>query len=114
MAADPWALLREARDTLDSEASTPEELDFVARIDAALAESRDSATDVVESDEPSWSRMTPSGYRAAFRSASLDVWRRYDNSHWVWEVRPTGYTHGDAPTEAEAKSAAIAAARGMK
>ena len=35
--ADLRGLLREARDTLDSEASTPEELDFVSRIDAALA-----------------------------------------------------------------------------
>lgn len=47
--ADLRSLLCEARDTLDSEASTPEELDFVSRIDAALAGQAEGSTkDVVE------------------------------------------------------------------
>jgi len=123
---DPWELLREAlgwmREVADRRGRCPdcEECDrrdaIIVKADAALAERQDSAKDVVESDAPYWVQVTPSGHRATFRGALLDTWKRYDNGHWVWEVRgPTqGYRSGDVFSEAEAKSAAIAAARGKK
>ena len=108
MATDPWALLREARDTLDSEASTPEELDFVARIDAALAERQDSSTDVAE-----W---RPSNQRVFLDGVDLRILYQTDGT-WLWSVYwPLSHRteQGRVATEAEAKTAAIAAAKGMK
>jgi hypothetical protein len=102
---DLWALLREARDTLDSEASTPEELDFVSRIDDALAERQDFAKDVVE-----W-QMTnsPIGTMHAYLDGA-DLRVRWDGQDAAWDVT----RYGRCATEAEARRAALAAARGIR
>jgi hypothetical protein len=85
------------------------------RIDAALAERLDSAKDVVES-EVEWNN-----YNAQFSTAypddetSLTVCR-FDltQQNWRWDMEREVKKRGYCATEAEAKSAAIAAARGMR
>ena len=116
MTADPWALLREAQDFvgfLPTRTDAIEKaLSIQRRIDAALAEQQDSATDVVESD-PWWSIAQQ---RANEGRYEMIVWRR-SLSEWCWDVHVFGQrsaANGVVTTEAEAKSAAIAAARGMK
>jgi hypothetical protein len=143
MTADPWALLRQARNELDvlaSYAGHPDTkwptvglmMTAVAqkklrdRIDAALAAHRDevpaqdSAKDVVESDAVEWRdclSVDESMFLAADLSDKLKV------SVYPEEATPGAYPwravrieaqEGTAPTEAEAKAAAIAAARGMR
>ena len=83
-----------------------------ARIDAALAERLDSAKDVVESD-PWWSIAQQ---RANEGRYEMIVWRR-SLSEWCWDVHVFGQrsaANGVFTTEAEDKSAAIAAANGMR
>ena len=169
MTADPWALLREARDTLDSEASTPEELDFVARIEAALAQRQDgigtwtqctsvsneclggcrsmrehdsyrhaqlqrerdearaalaerqhSATDDVDAEPAEWregesipSTGCPQWHADITKDVCVNVWLTSPPlSEYAWEVV---YNSGDSKkTLAEAKAAAMSAARGMR
>jgi hypothetical protein len=79
-----------------------------ARIDAALAERQDSAQNAVE-----W---RPSDQRVFLDNVSLRVVHHTDGL-WVWSVYwPLSHRteQGRAATEEEAKSAAIAAAKGMK
>jgi hypothetical protein len=83
------------------------------RIKAALAEPQDSAKDVVKSDDLWW---TPSSHRAKQGKLELHVWRM-GLEEWGWSTyifleREVG--SGVCTTEAEAKSAAIAAARGTR
>lgn len=102
---DPWALLREARDQLVGVQGMVKVTQTIARIDAALAE---HDTPVVE-----W---RPSDQRVFLDGVSLRVVLHTDGL-WVWSVYwPLSHRteQGRVATEEEAKSAAIAAARGMK
>ena len=114
---DPWALLREARNLVGFCPTTQEGIDSVCkvrdRIDAALAEHADSATPVVESDALWW---TPSSHRAKEGECDLHVWRM-SLEEWGWNTYvflEREVESGVCATLAEAKSAAIAAARGMR
>ena len=102
---DPWALLRGARDQLVGVQGMVKVTQTIARIDAALAE---HDTPVVE-----W---RPSDQRVFLDGVSLRVVLHTDGL-WVWSVYwPLSHRteQGCVATEAEAKQAAIAAARGMK
>ena len=77
------------------------------RIDAALAEPLDSATEVVD-----W---RPSDQRVFLDGVSLRIVYQ-TGGLWLWSVYwPLSHRtqQGQVATEAEAKSAAIAAARGL-
>jgi hypothetical protein len=89
------------------------------RIDAALAESRDSATDVVESKVWWWQDKV---IRAIVDGNAVTIQTNAPN-HWFWSVafvtRKDQYglcerRDGISTTEAEAKEAALKAARGMR
>ena len=110
---DPWALLREAqrliaanRLMLGHYSGVREVGSLEDRIDAALAERLDSATPVVEWEQRQGSYIHDDGVN------ELRVYLWGDEWHWhtVVEYRANGI----CTTEAEAKSAAIAAARGMR
>ena len=119
---DPWTLLREARESVyqhkerlldcdhDVEMCTcdvgAQKIVLLARIDAALAARQDSATDVVEWEERQGSYIHDDGVH------ELRVYLWGDQWHWhtVVEYRANGI----ATTLDEAKSAAIAATRGVK
>ena len=115
---DPWALLRQAQGWIGYWPLNKPEAGAEAlkkRIDAALAEHDavppseekvDSATPVVE-----W-RADGFGRAAMVGNASLSVWSWKDG--WAWSCERHGETTGVAKNEEAAKSAAIAAARGMK
>ena len=129
MTADPWELLREAREELISfwEDATcavhlktnckPCAYDGVlARIDAALAEQQDSAKDVVEPVDPWWQDKV---FRSVFGSVHLTVVTNGPRE-WHWTVSFSDRRdrnglieshYGTAPTEAEAKEAAYKVAR---
>lgn len=111
-------LLREARSALiDSgyDASIP----VFARIDSALAERQDSAKDVVESDDGwedidigidfDWMDGAFGGHTTKLGPWTLSTFATGKNE-WLSAV---AFTEPFA-TEAEAKQAAIEAARGMK
>jgi hypothetical protein len=101
---DPWALLREARTSL----GRVSDRNLRARIDAALAERQDSARDVVESDDSVlWdvTEATCNGLRLV-----CEEWK----GRWAWCIEGVTHLAGECDTLAEAKSAAIAAARGMR
>ena len=120
--AELLELLREARYACESLEFEPcsenrrHALDTKARIDAALAAHRDevpaqdSAKEVVEF-KPRW---WPAQQETLVNEACVRVWLQ-DAENWGWwvfkslGVRDTGF----AKTEDEAKSAAIAAARGL-
>jgi DNA primase len=118
---DPWALLRQARKVADAVVTdarsiafaqwSPEQHEAEAvrdRIDAALAERQDSAQNAME-----W---RPSDQRVFLEGVSLRVVLHTDGV-WVWSVYwPVSHRteQGRVATEAEAKTAAIAAARGTK
>jgi len=103
---DPWALLREARDVVDTlEARYPRD-ELVARIDAALAEHADSATPVVEWEQRQGSYIHDDGVN----ELRVYLW----SNEWHWHTVVEYRANGTCATEAEAKSAALAAARGMK
>jgi hypothetical protein len=105
MTADPWALLREARTHIVEVAVQGCDDRLLARIDAALAERQDSATDVVE-----WKRMNGRAFMSALIGrCDVDLFSK-EGGGWWWQVR----ANGDEKTIDEAKSAAIAAARGMR
>ncbi len=120
---DPWALLREARDELSVLASYVGHPDTVwpnvglkttaqchkimrDRIDAALA-----AHDAVPPGEEAVEWQTDAFGLDYHRQGNmlLMVVQTLDGN-WGWETRVEGY----AATEAEAKAAAIAAAREMR
>jgi hypothetical protein len=78
------------------------------RIDAALAERQDSATDAVESnDSVLWdvTGATCNGLRLV-----CEEWK----GRWAWCIEGVTHLAGECDTLDEAKSAAIAAARGLK
>ncbi len=77
------------------------------RIKAAIAERQDSATDVAE-----WKSDVLVGSIARVGDNHLRVWRWRDQ--YRWSVESLRKRTGSRKTEAEAKEAAIAAARGMK
>jgi hypothetical protein len=130
MSTDPWELLRQARNELDVLASYVGHPDTkwptvglmmtaVAqkklrdRIEVALAE-HESATPVVE-----WAYDVGNTQKAGFLDMELVIWPRVLHHLFKWSVTLTrnkvNYnTHGYSNTEAEAKSAAIAAARGLR
>ena len=105
---DPWALLREAQDFvgfLPTRTDAIEKaLSIQRRIDAALAERQDSAQDAVE-----WTADAFGNNYVKQGNVLLQVAETIDG-RWAWGMRVEGY----APTEAEARRAATAAARGMK
>jgi hypothetical protein len=112
---DPWALLREAREFLGHGlpcATVCGECIVLARIDAALAEPLDSATPVVEwrlGDDCDEGFVYYEAYPDA--DTGLDV-VRFKDGKWRWTM--SREQQGYCDTLDEAKSAAIAAARGMK
>jgi len=119
---DPWALLREARDRLSLHMETYFSqqkgsmfltIDLVDRIDAALAGRAEGSTEGVVESDPWWSIAQQ---RANEGRYEMIVWRR-SLSEWCWDVHVFGQrsaANGVFTTEAEAKSAAIAAAKGMR
>ena len=122
MTADPWALLREAEDLLAENVCgclKPACLGFrnrlaVARIEAALAERQDSAKDdmeweVGENYEGKHWWDTTIGDRAVH----VEAWDK-GGTRFYWRVFSTLDEEGHQPTLADAKSAAIEAARGMR
>ena len=112
MTADPWALLREAKRLIATNrlmlghySGVREVGSLEDSIDAALAERQDSAKDVVEWEQRQGSCIHDDGVN------ELRVYLWGDQWHWhtVVEYRANGI----CATEAEAKTAAIAAARGL-
>ena len=109
-------LLREARKFVvdaerlwiewDNEQEERAVVSMLARIDAALAEPLDSATPVVE-----W-RNDGFGRSAVVGNAGLRAWAW--KGVWAWSCERHSESTGVAKSEDEAKSAAIAAARGLK
>ena len=126
---DPWALLREAREVVHAGVTAARSIAYAQwspeqhraevlrdRIDAALAEHADSAQRAVESVV--W-RNNPDGEDAVVNNAVLSVWGWIGG--WAWQRKPLAepsYLNrtesGLSKTLDEAKSAAIAAARGLK
>jgi hypothetical protein len=110
-------LLREARVFVGFCPTTQEGIDRVCevrdRIDAALAERQDSAKDVVE-----WKQYVAGGWSEAKIGAdTLAAVGPFDHdwgTQWRWRVTREQGCVGYCATEAEAKDAAIAAARGTK
>jgi hypothetical protein len=84
--------------------------DVLARIDAALAERQDSAKDVVE-----WTKgASEDDYAYAQPSSDTYVTATRLDGQWQWSARRVQGCNGTCATEAEAKEAAIAAARGLR
>jgi hypothetical protein len=114
--SDPWALLAEARDFVERAAHIFEDdqyyaeaHDTIARIDAALAEHADSATPVVE-----WCAVGDT-WATAYPVDGVEMTvMRWADGPWKWWTKIETSAQGTCSTEAEAKSAAIAAARGLK
>jgi hypothetical protein len=108
MTADPWALLREARERADSVDDLGDDLE--RRIDAALAGRAEGSTEtVVESEPVDWG--APDRFQIAHVGSFVaEVFPDRDGKGWVWAIAQ----RDNANSEVEAKSAAIAAARGMK
>jgi hypothetical protein len=85
------------------------------RIKAALAERQDSAKDVVE-----WRKVggglasVEVSHIATIGDIKMEVYDLDAPIPVLWEIKSTFAKHGYAPTIEEAKSAAIAAARGMR
>jgi len=118
---DPWALLREAREDVDAMGNGDlcRAIDRALAIhDAALAEAQDSAKDVVESVEMRWDWHevnSPNRLAALLMDGTRVECHRANYNGvmgWSWNamIQPVGF----ALTLEEAKSAAIAAARGMR
>lgn len=114
---DPWALLREARGHVFNwpDYTVNQKRSLLDRIDAALA-----AHDAVLACEKKveW-RNTPDGEDAVINNVVLSVWGW--RGGWAWQSKPLAepsYLNrtemGLSNTLDEAKSAAIAAARGMR
>jgi hypothetical protein len=84
-------------------------------IDAALAERQDSAKDVVES-EVEWDRVNAHFYTAYPDDETNLIVCRFDltRQEWRWDMEREVKRKGYCATEAEAKEAAIKAARSLK
>ncbi len=121
MSHDPWALLREARNSVALEVAAvaafrvsdadKRVLDLLKRIDAALAvhdavpPSEEKVEWISYGDWCEKSSNKFDGFQLTVRAHALP------GGPWHWEApRCSGY----AATKDEAKSAAIAAARGLK
>lgn len=113
---DPWALLREARNWVGGWSSilpmAGKDIDALrTRIDAALAE-HDAVPPSEEKVE--WREHVGRSHETVISNARLNdsqmVVFSPKDERWYWEVT----RFGDGNTEDEAKSAAIAAARGMR
>lgn len=110
---DPWALLREARESLDKASRSSWDTEVVGdvagtrnRIDAAFA-----AHDAVPPSEEKVEWQTDAfGNDYVKQGNVLSMVAKTLDGNWGWETRVEGY----ADTEAEAQRAAIAAARRMK
>lgn len=104
--AELLALLREAREFILRFGKVEEDHNLRDRIDAVLAKRVDFATPSVEWEQRQGSYIHDDGVN------ELRVYLWGDEWHWhtVVEYR----ANGTCTTEAEAKAAAIAAARGMK
>jgi len=120
MTADPWALLREAYDILQDEGRSGgawDCMDLANRMftaleahDAALAERQDSAKDVVE-----WTKgASEDDYTYAQLDSDTYVDVIQADGQWRWSALREQGCGGYCATEAEAKAAAIAAARGLR
>jgi hypothetical protein len=114
---DLWALLRETRNWVGGWSGilpmAGKDIDALrARIDAALAAHRDvvpaqdSAKDVVEWEERQGSYIHDDGVN----ELRVYLW----GDQWHWHTAVEYRANGTCATEGEAKSAAIAAARGMR
>jgi len=81
-----------------------------------LAEQQGPTKEVVASDEVTWAWVSPSEYRAIVGAAKVGVWKQYDKELWAWEMRHRAkpYQCGEVKTEAEAKEAALQAAKGLR
>lgn len=105
---DPWALLREARESVQLLANklyneldygySEEQEQLCSRIDTALAQ---------KDAEVVWSRSRDR-YWSQIDSADVQVQFLPSSKNWHWEV----VRYGFMPTEEEAKKAAIDAAKG--
>ncbi len=107
-------LLREAQSCVEEAAEAFGHLDaktndVLRRIKAALVERQDSATDVVESEPVDWG--APDRFQIAHVGSFVaEVFPDRDGKGWVWAIAQ----RDNANTEAEARRAAIAAAKGMR
>jgi hypothetical protein len=115
---DPWALLREAQPWIQVHAPI-EATDLLMRIDAALAAHRDevpaqdSATGFVEPKDSDWTLLSNhAGIIVALLPNDEMLFIRPETDKygtmWAWSYG------GLVKTEAEARRAALAAARGMR
>jgi hypothetical protein len=106
-------LLREARKHVDLTTGYFEvynDNNLLSRIDSALAERQDSAKDVVE-----WTKgASEDDYTYAQLDSDTYVDVIQADGQWRWSALREQGCGGYCATEAEAKSAAIAAARGMR
>ena len=122
---DPWALLAAARGSVlqhkerlldcdhDAETCTcdlaAQKIVLLDRIDAALAEHADSDTPVVE-----WCAVGDT-WATAYPVDGVEMTvMRWADGPWKWWTKLETSAQGTASTEEEAKSAAIAAARGLR
>jgi hypothetical protein len=107
MTADPWALLAEIHEL---QPWLSQDADLAARVEAALAGRAEGSTeDVVEAEPVDWG--TPDRFQIAhIGSFVAEVFPDRDGTGWVWAIAQ----RDNANTEAEARRAATAAARGMK
>ena len=118
---DPWALLREARESVFRDSLCREYDDthkaaamkehkrrtrLKDRIDAALAEHADSATPVVEWEQRQGSYIHDDGVN----ELRVYLW----GNEWHWHTVVEYRANGTCATEDEAKSVALAAARGLR
>jgi hypothetical protein len=115
--ADLIALLREAREMLDKGSRSSWDTEVVGelawtrnRIDAALAGRAEGSTkDVVE-----WTKgASEDDYAYAQPSRDTYVTVAWLDGGWRWSTRRVQGCNGTCATEAEAKAAAVAAARGL-
>jgi len=106
MANDPWALLAEIHEL---QPWLSQDADLAARVEAALAGRAEGSTE----DVVKW---RPSNQRVFLDGVDLRILYQTDGT-WLWSVYwPLSHRtdRGACATEAEAKTAAIAAARGLK
>ncbi len=114
---DPWELLKEVRHYVTQTTTNFERYDrnLLARIDSALAERQNSTKDVVESVEMKreWHEVnSPNRHEALLADGTrVTAQKSYIRGSlgWMWYAEKT-HT-GFVLTLAEAKAAAIAAAR---
>ena len=105
---DPWKLLAELREHFGSCGGIPDHLWDIT--DAALAEHQNA-----ESSDAQWIGYGQNGYTARVNDSVITVrslGKPYGSyrDEYSWHIS----LWGDAPTEAEAKEAALKAARSLK